>query len=140
MKTISLHVCVTKKLLLMYSIASPDNSAWIVNWKYIIMNCVGIILYSFPLGLSSMSERRDKHWYLFIFNAISGMLPLYRRARVTLFLLIYRAVGKAAFSVSALSARYEPEKTLWIRSLPSLGQFIQGNGFQHLFFKNVTAS
>ena len=68
-------------------------------------------------GLPSLSERREMHWYLFVFKAIAGMLPSYicnlldynpspyqTRSSDVLTLLVPFArteLGKAAFSVSA---------------------------------------
>ena len=108
---------------------------WVTGDSYGTHHCT---LYE-NAGLSSLSERRDKHWYIFIFKAISGMVPSYICSMLVQNPSLYQTrssdfltlkvpfanseLGKAAFSVRAPSDWNELQKTLKIRSLPSLGQF-----------------
>ena len=128
---------------IIYRIAAPSNlkhldtvshSAlrWVTGDNYGTHHCT---LYD----NAGLSERRDKHWYMFLFNAISGMVPSYicsmlvqnpspYQTRSSDFLTLKvpfanSELGKAAFSVRAPSDWNELQKTLKIRSLSSLGQF-----------------
>ena len=108
---------------------------WVTGDSYGTHHCT---LYG-NTGLSSLSERRDKHWYLFIFKALSGLLPPYicsmlnqdsspYQTRSSDFLTLkvpfaHTELGKAAFSINAPLAWNELQKSLKIGSLPALGQF-----------------
>ena len=90
-------------------------------------------------GLSSLTERRDKHYFLFLFKAVSGLLPSYicslletcnmsyrTRSSELIMLKVPRVqseFGKAAFSVSGPTSWNSLQKTLKLSVLPSLGQF-----------------
>ena len=100
-------------------------------------------------GLFSLSERRMKHWHLFDFKAISGKLPPYicalldhnpspyqTRSSDVITLKVpfaHTELRKAAFSVSAPFAWNELQKSLKVRSLPSVGVFREmvSNSFTH---------
>ena len=118
---------------------------WITGDPYGTHRCV---LYE-GSGLPSLTERRDKHWYLFLFKAISGMLPAYicsmlepcnttylTRSSDLIMLKVPRALtelGKTAFSVNGPASWNLLQKSLKLTALPSIGQFkgLLHNTFPH---------
>ena len=119
----------------MYYTVYHSALRWITGDSYGTHHCT---LYG-NSGLSSLFERRDKHWYLFIFKALSGLLPPYICSMLNLDPSPYQThssdiltlkvpfahteLGKAAFSISAPLAWNKLQKSLKIKYLPALGQF-----------------
>ena len=96
------------------------------------------VLYE-KVGWPSLEERRNKHWLLFIFKALSGKLPPYisallewnagsytTRSTDLLLLKVPRActeLGKTAFSCNAPNSWNTLQHSLKIHVLPSLSEF-----------------
>ena len=84
-------------------------------------------------------ERRNKHWYLFVFKALIGKQPPYisslleynirsygTRSSDWLVLktpLVYSELGKSAFHYDAPSSWNDLQQSLKIEVLPSFGEF-----------------
>ena len=78
------------------------------------------IVYS-KVGWSSLADRCNKHWYRFIFKALTGKQPYYiiylKTPRVA------SELGKTAFSVSAPNSWNVLQLSLKLETLPSLSVF-----------------
>ena len=108
---------------------------FITGERYDTHHC---ILYD-KVGWSSLSERRNKHWYQFIFKAIDGKLPPYitlllqwknrvRQTRSSNWLTlevppVQTELGKSAFSFDAPNTWNTLQLTLKISAPISYGQF-----------------
>ena len=141
---------------IIYKIAAPSalkpldavyHSAlrWVTGDSYGTHHCTLYV----NAGLPSLSERRELHWHLYIFKAITGKLPPYicnlldhsqdpyrtRSNNVkTLKVPFARTeLGKEAFSVSAPRAWNDLQKSLSITLMPSVGVFREmvSNTFNH---------
>ena len=121
---------------------------WITGDDYGTHHCTLYV----NAGLSSLSERRDKHWHLFLYKALAGMLPTYICSMLTPNDGIYQTrsgdflrlkvphtrtgLGSTAFSVSGPTSWNLLQNSLKLSSLPSLGQF--KGMIQNIFYRDCS--
>ena len=108
---------------------------FITGAKYDTHHC---ILYD-KVGWSSLSSRRDYHWFLFIFKTIIGKLPPYLSSLLTQSIGTYQTrsndqfvfkiprvrteLGRSAFSYDAPYTWNFLQKSLKLEVLPSFTDF-----------------
>ena len=93
------------------------------------------------VGWSSLKERRDAHWHIFIYKALTGKLPRYLtemlqisdglyQTRSTDMLMLYvpqarSELGKTAFSLSAPDSWNNLQQQIKLNTFISFNQFKQ---------------
>ena len=84
------------------------------------------ILYD-RVGWPSLADRRNKHWYLFIFKVIDGTLPLYLKSLLDWNPVTYRTRSSDWLTLKVRKTNTELGKTAFCFNAPTTWNELQNN-------------